>query len=260
LVGLLVEHRQPLQVPGDDLQGRDDRGEPHRHGEGLARVLRRLALQELPGRDPGHHEAGGQIGRQDHVDQAVREGRVEDDLEPVDRHEAIALDGEPDRRLHPAVGGDDPEGGQQGAERHHRGGQEVELGAHPGPAEQHDPEEGRLHEEGGDHLVLHQHADHRTGDVGEAAPVGAELVAHDDAGHDAEPEGDGEQLHPEAEQLDVDVALGAQPQRLEHPEIAGQPDGEGREEDVEGDHKGELNARQQQRVEFHGPVPRLAWR
>ena len=48
-------------------------------------------------------------------------------------------------------------------------------------AEQHDAEEPRLQEEGGQHLISHERADHRPGAIGEDRPVGAELVGHDDA-------------------------------------------------------------------------------
>ena len=95
-----------------------------------------------------------------------------------------------------------------------------------------------------EHLVAHQRAEHRAGLVGEHAPVGAELVAHDDAGHDAHAEADGEDLLPVVEEIEEDGAAGPEPQRLQHGEIAGEPDGEGREDDVEGDGEGELDAGQ----------------
>ena len=73
-------------------------------------------------------------------------------------------------------------------------------------AEQHDAEEAGFQEEGGQHLVAHQRPDHRAGLVGERAPVGAELVGHHQAGHDAHAEDEGEDLHPVAEQVEVDAA------------------------------------------------------
>ena len=74
-------------------------------------------------------------------------------------------------------------------------------------AEEHDPEKARLEEEGGQHLVAHQRADHRSGLVGEDAPVGAELVGEHDAGDDAHAEGERERLHPDAEEPDVVVLV-----------------------------------------------------
>ena len=80
-------------------------------------------------------------------------------------------------------------------------GEEVQPVADALAAEQHDAEEARLEEEGGQHLVAHQRPDHRPGLVGEGRPVGAELVAHDDAGDDAHAEGDGEDGLPVVEEL-----------------------------------------------------------
>ena len=85
------------------------------------------------------------------------------------------------------------------------------------PAEEHDAEEGRLQKERGDHLVGDQRADHVAGEFGVARPVGAELVAHHDAGDDAETEGDREDLHPEPEEVAVERIARAQPVELERP-------------------------------------------
>ena len=122
------------------------------------------------------------------------------------------------------------------------------------PAEQHDAEERRLEEERGDDLVGDERADDVAGEVGEARPVGAELVAHDDAGHDAEPERHGEHLDPEAEQVAVERVARPQPVELEGGEPAREADGEGREDDMEGNGERELDARQHERVEFHGAL------
>ena len=48
----------------------------------------------------------------------------------------------------------------------------------------------------------------------------------------------------------VERLAGHEPERLEHREPGGQPDGESREDDVEADGEGELDARQQKRVEL----------
>ena len=65
--------------------------------------------------------------------------------------------------------------------------------------------------------------------AGEVAPVGAELVGHDEAGDDAHAEIDGEDLRPEMVQVAIDVVLLPQPQAFEHDEIAGEPDRDRRE-------------------------------
>jgi hypothetical protein len=79
----------------------------------------------------------------------------------------------------------------------------VEALAHALAAEEHHAQEPRLEEEGGEHLTGHERSDHRAGAVGEDAPVGAELVGHDDAGNHAHPEGDGEDLLPVFEEREI---------------------------------------------------------
>jgi hypothetical protein len=118
-------------------------------------------------------------------------------------------------------------------------------------AEQHDAEESRFQEEGGQHLVTHQRPDDRTGLVGEHAPVGAELVAHDDAGNDAHAERHCKDLLPVVEKVEVDRTTGDEPEAFEHGEVTGEPDRDRREDDVETNRKGELQPRECQCIEIH---------
>ena len=155
-------------------------------------------------------------------------------------------------RLHPAVGREDPERRHERAGGDHQRGEEVQPLADALHAEQHDAQEAGLEEEGRQHLVAHQGPEDGAGLVGEHAPVGAELVAHDDARHDAHAEADGEDLLPVVEEGEEDVAAGAQPQAFEHGEIAGEADGEGGKDDVEGDREGELQPGEGEGVELHG--------
>jgi hypothetical protein len=182
------------------------------------------------------------------VDEPVRKARVEDDLAPGGgRHELPLLVQRPaDRRVHPAVDAEDPECRDGGANRDHAGGEEVELLPHPLQPEQHHAQETRLQEKGGQHLIGHERPDDRPGTVGKDRPVGAELIGHDDAGDDAHREGDGEDLQPIFEQVEVNVPARLQPQSFQDREVACEPDREGREDEVERDGEGELDARQQQ--------------
>ena len=206
--------------------------------------------QQVAGADGTHDQGGGEVGGQHHVDEAVGEGRVEDHRPPVGDDElADLVDAVAGRRLHPAVDREDPERRHEGAGGDHQRGEEVQPRPDPVEPEQHDAEEAGLEEEGREHLVAHERPEHRADLVGEHAPVGAELVAHDDAGNDAHAEGDGEDLLPVIEQVEEQRAPGPQPQALEHGEVARQPDREGREDDVEADGERELDARQQHRVE-----------
>ena len=59
-------------------------------------------------------------------------------------------------------------------------------------------------------------------------------------------EGDGEDLQPVAEQVEIDRAPGPEPQPLEHREIAREPDREGGKDEVEGDGEGELHPGEEQ--------------
>jgi hypothetical protein len=152
---------------------------------------------------------------------------------------------EPRRRVHPAVGGQDPERRDQRAERDHAGREEVQALADAFQAEQHHAEEARFEEECGEHLVTHERSKDRTGAVRERTPVGAELVAHDDARHHAHAEGERENLQPVAIQHQVGVTTAPQPQRFEHREVAREPDRECRKDDVKRDRERELQARQE---------------
>ena len=119
---------------------------------------------------------------------------------------------------------------------------------HAVAAEQHDAEKASLEEEGGEHLVGHQRADDVAAKPRQLAPIGAELVGEHHAGDDAHAEGHGEDLGPMLGDVEIDGFAGLQPQRLEHDEPGGKPDGEGRKEDVEGDGEGELDAREEKRI------------
>ena len=116
-------------------------------------------------------------------------------------------------------------------------------------SEQHDAEEPCLEEEGGQHFVSHQGPDDGACLVGEHAPIRPELVAHHQSGNDAHGEGDGEDLLPVVEESEERAAAGRQPQGFQYRQIAGQTDRESGKHDVEADRKGELPARQQDRVE-----------
>ena len=126
LGGLMLQGVQPVHVADENLDRGGDQDHAHGHGEHLARPLVGPLLHQVPGPDRADHEAGGQIGRQQHVGEAIGEGGIEDDLEPVGRYElADLVDGVALRRLHPAVHRQDPEGRGEGADRDHQGGQEV---------------------------------------------------------------------------------------------------------------------------------------
>ena len=73
------------------------------------------------------------------MDQPIGEAGVEDDRQPASRRDELALriDRVAGGRVHPAVGGKDPEGRKQSAERDHQRGEEMEPLPDALQAEQH---------------------------------------------------------------------------------------------------------------------------
>jgi len=207
------------------------------------RVRGSFAPQQMPSADTAHDERRGQIGGDDRMGEPIGKARVEDDRPPAwARHElAVGGDFMAGRRLHPAIGGENPEGGNECTDSdHHRRG-EVQILADPVEAKQHDAEKTGFEKESRQHFVGHQRTDHGAGLVGEYRPVGAKLIGHDDAGHDAHAEDDGENLQPVFEQIEVELLSGPQPQAFEHGEIAGEADGERGKNEMEADREGELH-------------------
>ena len=177
------------------------------------------------------------------MDEAVHAGGVEDHGPEVGDDGPAALDLEPRRGVHPGVGDDNPDGGEDAAQRHHDGGEEVHLLADAVPAEDQHGQEAGLQEEGEDALGGQGAAEHVADVAGEGGPVGAELELHDDAGGDAHREVDGEDARPEPGHLVIDDVAGAQVRPLHDDHDRAEPDGQRREDVMEHDRQGELDAR-----------------
>jgi hypothetical protein len=255
---LVLERVQPVKVADHDLDRRDDHDHPRRHREHPPRRRLRRVAEQVPGPDRADDERGGEVGRQHHVHQPVGEGRVEDHRPPVLGHElAVGVDGKAGRRLHPGVGAQDPEGRAEGADRHHRGRDEVQAGPDLGAAEEHDAEKPGLEEEGREHLVAHQRPEDRPGAVGKHRPVGAELVGHGEPGDDAHAEGDGEDGLPIVEEPQIERLAAPEVQEIQHREVAREPDREGGKDDVKGDCEGELQPREHKGPEIRHHFPPL---
>ena len=125
--------------------------------------------------------------------------------------------------LHPAVGDQNPQGGQVGAERHQPGhGQVLHLGQTI-PAEEEQADEGGLQEEGHQTFDGQRRTEDVTHVVGVIGPVGAELEFHGQAGGDAEGKVDTEQLAPELHHVLVDLLAGHYIDRLHDGEQEGHP-------------------------------------
>src|SRR6266404_7440258 len=174
----------------------------------------------------------GEIGRYRHVHEAVWERRIEDHLQPIDGHDTAVDDLEALRCLHPAIGGENPGCRYERPDSHHDSGEEVQARPDLIPSEQHHAKESGFEEEGGQHLVAEQRARDGSCEGRVIAPVGAELVGHDDAGNDAHGEVDGEYVRPEIIEVAISGIFLPQPQAFQHREIARKADGGRGEDDV----------------------------
>ena len=195
-------------VAEEDLQRHQHGEEPQRHRQHDPAFLREPPTPHQIGADTQHDEARGDEERHHRVREPGGKGRIEDDLQPVGREEASVDDLVAGRRLHPAVGRQDPERREQRAERHHQRCNEMGPGRHQLAPEQQHAEKRRLEKKCRQALVGEQRRQDIGGGVRIAAPVGAELERHDDAGDHAHPEGDRENPDPEHRDAKIDVAPG----------------------------------------------------
>src|SRR5258708_8915684 len=176
------------------------------------------------------------------------ERRVEDDFQPVERHNSAVHDVEALRRLHPTVRSKDSKGREHSTECDRGAGEKMQACPDALPAEQHDAEEAGFEEKRCQDLVGEQRSVDGTGDAGEAGPVCAELVAHHDTGDDAHAETDCENLRPEEKEFAINQLAGSQPQALEHGAIVRESDADRGKDDVGRDRERELQPREYQNV------------
>jgi len=252
---LMVEGVEAVEIAEDELQRHQDKRHPQPDREAGARAFEMLPPPHMQAGHADDQERAGDIGGDDHVGEPIGKRRIEDRGAPACELEFTVRKREPGRRLHPAVGRQDPEGADHRARRHHEAGQDVQARRDPVGAEQHDADEARLQKEGHQHLIGEERADHIAGALGKDAPVGADLVGEHDPGHHPHGEAEREQVNPEAHERPVDRTPSAQPQDAEDDDEAGYADAVGRPQDVIADRERELRAGDQQAVESHrGPL------
>ncbi|MNX82808.1 hypothetical protein D3C86_1145500 [compost metagenome] len=145
-----------------------------------------------------------------------------------------------DRVLHPAVGDEDPEGGEVGAERHQRRHQQVLAPGELVPAEEEETDQGGFQEEGHQPLHRQRGAEDVADVVGVVGPVGTELELQGDTSGDPHDEVDAKQLAPEAGDVLVDHLAGHHVGGLGNHQDPGQPQGEGHKQKVEHRRRAEL--------------------
>ena len=203
------------------------------------------ALQQEPGRDRQHEQRAGDIAGRHRVHEFGLRHRIEQDRHEVGDFHAhgFGIELRPHRVLHPAIGDEDPQRGQIGAERHEPGHREVGLLAHPVPAEEEQPDQRRFQEEGHQALDRQRRAEHIAHIVGVVGPVHAELELHRDAGGDAEREIDAEQRAPEFRHVLPDLTAGHHIDALHDGEHEGEAERQGHEQEMVHGCQRELPAR-----------------
>src|SRR5262249_57036945 len=118
------------------------------------------------------------------------------------------------------------------------------AGRHARAAEEKNPEEAGLEEEGGERLVREQRPLDRPRHPRQLAPIGAQLERHHDTGDDTETESDAENLEPEFEDTAIRRTTGDEVQCLENRQPCRQADRERRKDDVKRYSERKLQPRQ----------------
>ncbi len=238
VVGERVARRIAQHDDGQRRRQAERRGDHH----GAPRHPDPAAAEQVDRGDAQHRHRRDHVAGADGVDElGLRHGVEQHSAEVGDLH-AHRLGVEPcaDGVLHPAVGDQDPQRRQVGADRdHERREQVAELGQ-PGPAEEHQADEGRLQEEGHQPLDGERRAEDIAGIGREIRPVGAELELHGQAGGDAEHEVDAEDGAPEPRDGPPDLAPGHHIDALHDDQHEGQPERQRHEQEMVQRRQGEL--------------------
>ena len=206
---------------------------------------------QVGGRHADDDETGGDVDRNDGMGEPIRKRRIEDDLQPIFWKKAAVDDLVAGGGLHPAVGGEDPEGRSKRPERDHQRREEVRPGRHKLAPEQQHAEEGRLEEEGGQPLIGEQRRNDVGDGVGEPAPVGAELERHDDPRDDPHAERHGENLDPESRDAKIDLTAGEEVKALHDGDEGREANRERGQQEMEGDDPGELDSGEDDGIQAH---------
>ncbi len=205
-------------------------GDGHRPlGEALV-----LALQQIEGRDAQHDHGGADIAGRHGVHELGLGHRVEDHRHEVgDFHtHGVGIEGRADGVLHPAVGHQDPQGRQVGAQGDHEGDEQVGVRLQLVPAEEHQADEGSLQEEGHQALDRQRRPEDVPDVVGIVAPVHAELEFHRQAGGHAQHEVDAENHAPETGDRPPDRPAGHHIDALHDDQHEGEAQCEGHKQKV----------------------------
>ena len=166
------------------------------------------ALGQIKGRDGKHEDRAADIARTDGVYELGLSHCVENNRHKVrDFHaHGIGIELGADRVLHPAIGHENPEGREIGAQRHQPGDDQMADLAQPVPTKEEQADKSGFEEERHQAFNRQRRAEHVAYIVTVVTPVHAELEFHDNAGSDAHGEINAEQRRPEHGRLAPDIA------------------------------------------------------
>ena len=248
---LVFQRVDAMKVAYHRLGRGHDQNQPQANGQRLAVNLHLTPTQQIPGAYPRDHKSTGQERSQAHMRKAVREGRIKDCFRPGGNEKYAIAQLHTGRRMHPAIGGENPERRNEGAQCDHTGREQMHSLRDPIASEQQHPEERRLQEKRSDHLVAENRPEKVGRRIGIVAPVGTELEGHDDTRHHPHAKHHREHLHPESGQALPYRIPGFEEEYFQKGNKGRQTDGKYRKDRVKRHHKRKLDARQQERVQFH---------
>ena len=130
------------------------------------------------------------------------------------------------RILHPAVGHQNPQGRQAGAQRHKQRDQQMLAAAHAIPAKKEQPHQGGFQKKRHQAFNRQRRAENIAHIMRVIRPVGAELEFHGDAGGHPQRKINAKQLAPEFGHVFIDLAAGHHIHRLHNHQNPRQPQGE----------------------------------
>src|SRR5258705_13784990 len=100
---LIFKVHESVLVTDGNLYRRNNKHHPHGHREHRAHGRRVASFEQMPCPGCPDEQRHGEISRDRHVREAVREGRIEDDLQPIDGYDTAIDYFEALRCLHPAI-------------------------------------------------------------------------------------------------------------------------------------------------------------
>ncbi len=221
-------------IAHDDHRERGGQTEGSGDAEGATGEFDIAVLQQIPGADAEHEHRAGDITGTERMHELGLRHHVEDDFGEAGHLHAHGhrVEGRADRILHPAVGDQDEQGGEVGADGDQIGDDEVRPFRQPIPAEEEETDHRRFEEEGQQPFDGQRRTEDVTHVVRVIRPVGSELEFHGQAGGDAKGEVDAEELAPELGHVPVDRFSGEVVNRFHDGQQKRQAERQGNEQEV----------------------------